>query len=62
MECVFGSLYTCDQAFSGTKQNVSKFHSRITIMHLYDVMRLGISKMELVNSLAEQKRSKVLRY
>jgi hypothetical protein len=34
------------------KQNKSKFRSRLTDVHLHDVMRIGISNMEPnVNSL-----------
>jgi len=36
------------------KQKKLKFHSRITSVHLYDVMQIGISKLEPnVNSLEE---------
>jgi hypothetical protein len=56
----FGSTYTCEQAFSRMKQKKSKFHSRISDVHLHDVMRTGISKMEPnVNSLAEQRQAQV---
>jgi hypothetical protein len=42
------------------KQNKSKFHSRITDVHLYDVMQTGISKMVSdVNSLPEEKQAQV---
>jgi hypothetical protein len=33
---VFGSIYTCEQAFSCMKQNNSKFSSSITYVHLHD--------------------------
>jgi hypothetical protein len=40
------------------KQNKLKFHSRITDVHLHDVMQICISKMEPnVNSLAEQRQA-----
>jgi hypothetical protein len=42
------------------EQDKSKFHSRITDVHLHDVMRTGISEMEPnVNSLAEQRQTQV---
>jgi hypothetical protein len=40
------------------KQNKSKFHSRITKVHVHDVMKIGILKTEPnVNSLAEQRQA-----
>jgi hypothetical protein len=36
---LFGNTCTCEQAFSRTKQNKSKFLSRITDGHLHDVLR-----------------------
>jgi hypothetical protein len=40
--CVFGSTYTCEQAFSRMNQNKSKYHSRIIDAHLHDVTRIDI--------------------
>jgi hypothetical protein len=39
---VFGSTYTCEWAFSSTKQNKSKPSSRITDVGLNDVIHTGI--------------------
>jgi hypothetical protein len=55
---VFCSTYTCEQAFSCMKQNKSKFHSRITNVHLHDVMQTGISNME-PNILVGQRQAQV---
>jgi hypothetical protein len=38
---VFGSTYTCD-VFSREKQKISKFSTRITDVHSYDMLRIGI--------------------
>jgi hypothetical protein len=43
---VFGSTCTCEQTSLCIKQNKSKFSSRITDLHLDDVMGIGISKIE----------------
>jgi hypothetical protein len=53
---VFGSTYTCEQAFH--VWNRTKFLSRITSVHLHDMMRSGTSKTENKHSLAEQRRPK----
>jgi hypothetical protein len=52
---LFGSTYTCGQAFSHMKQNKLKFHSTMTDVHLHDVMQTGIS-----DSLLEQRQAHVL--
>jgi hypothetical protein len=46
LSSVFGSTYTCEQTFSCMKQNKFKFHSRITNVHLHNVLQIDISKME----------------
>jgi hypothetical protein len=54
---VFGSTYT---SFSCMKQNKLMFCSRITNVHLYDVMQIVISNMEPnVNSLVGQRKAQV---
>jgi hypothetical protein len=56
----FGSICTCEQDFSCMKQNKSKFRSRITDVHVHDVMRIVISNMQShVDSLAEQSQAQV---